>query len=163
MKTFNKILLSLTLFTGLCCLTIPGYSQGEKLTRQEKKEVRKAVLARNFEILDSLINARSFVLSADFLQSRTGEVIPVVSTLNFIKVDKDRGTLQTGANSGMGYNGVGGVTAEGRIGTWKLTKDVKKQYYMLHFSLDTQLGNYDVFLTVSADNHASATISGLGP
>ena len=63
----------------------------------------------------------------------------------------------------MGYNGVGGVTAEGRIGTWKLTKDVKKQYYMLHFSLDTQLGNYDVFLTVSADNHASATISGLGP
>ena len=106
---------------------------------------------------------RSFVLEADFLQDRNGIRIPVPSNINFIRVDGTEGVLQTGNYTGMGYNGVGGATAEGSIGTWEITKNQKKLYYTVHFSLNSNIGNYDVFLTVNSVNHAEATITGLGP
>ena len=117
-------------------------------------------MVANFNILDSLLSAKSFVLEADFLQNTYGLKVPVNSTLNFVKVDASNGILQTGSNFDMGYNGVGGVTAEGSIGSWKIYKDFKKLTYSLKFSLFTNLGNFDIFMIVTADNHATATISG---
>jgi hypothetical protein len=125
--------------------------------------LRKAEMGENFIILDSLLNARSFVLEADFLQNKYGNRIPVVSNVNFIKVDKSKGILQTGSNFSEGYNGVGGETAEGPIGMWKITKNIKSLSYNLRFSLLTNFGNYDIFMTVTSDNHATATITGSGP
>jgi hypothetical protein len=129
----------------------------------ERKEVRKAQMAENFHILDSLLAAKRFVLEADFLQNRYGEVTPVVSNLNFIKVDNSNGILQTGSNYNLGYNGVGGLTAEGNIQGWKITKDLKKFSYILRFNLLTNIGDYDILMSVNSDNNASATITGLGP
>jgi hypothetical protein len=163
MKTIKFNLVSLFLIFVLSWISIDSSSQDNKLTRQEKKEVRKAQMAANFYLLDSLLNSRSFVLEADYLQDGYGMRVPVTSTLNFIKTDKSNGILQTGSNSNMGYNGVGGVTAEGSIGSWKIDKDSKKMMYSLKFNLLTNIGNYDIFMTVSSDNHAIATISGLGP
>lgn len=161
----NKNMVNLFLVLVFSWISLNSNSQNVKLSRQEQKEVRKAQMAANFYILDSLLNSRSFVLEADFLQNEYGERVNVVSTLNFIKVDKSKGILQTGSNysNSMGYNGVGGVTAEGNVGAWKIDKDTKKLNYRLRFNLLTNLGTYDIFMTVSSDNHAIATITGLGP
>jgi hypothetical protein len=161
MKTMKFKTVSLFWILGLLFISLNSYSQEGKLSRQELKEVRKAQRAANFHILDSLLNARSFVLEADFLQNKIGDRINVVPTLNFIKVNETIGILQTGSNSRMGYNGVGGVTAEGSIGKWKIYKDEKKLNFRLQFSLLTNIGFYDISMFVSSDNHASATISGL--
>jgi hypothetical protein len=163
MKTINKNMVNLFLILVFSWISLNSNSQNIKLSRQEQKEVRKAQMSANFYILDSLLNSKSFVLEADFLQNEYGERINVVSTLNFVKVDKSKGILQTGSNSAIGYNGVGGVTAEGSVGSWEIDKDAKKLIYRLRFNLLTNLGNYDIFMTVSADNHALATITGLGP
>lgn len=157
----NKI--SLFLIFGLIWICQNGNAQDRKLTRQERKEVRKAQMTANFYVLDSLLNSKSFVLEADYLQNKYGDRIPVVSNLNFIKVDGSYGILQTGSIAGLGYNGVGGVTAEGSLGSWEINKDPKKLSYNLRFSLFTNLGQYDIFMTVRSDNQATATISGLGP
>ena len=122
--------------------------------------VRKAQRAADFSVLDSLINSRSFVLEADFLQNKYGYMVPVVPTLNFIKVDDTKGILQTGSDTRVGYNGVGGVTAEGNIGSWKIYKDYKGLRYTVSFNILTNIGNFDVTMTVGADNNATATISG---
>ena len=163
MKTMILKTANLFLVFGFFLTFQNSNAQEKKLTRQEMKEARKTQMVTNFHILDTLLNRRTFVLEADYLQNRYGQRIPVVSSLNFIKVDGPRGILQTGANSGLGYNGVGGVTAEGTVGVWELSKDADKLYYTLHFSLLTNLGNYDVWMTVSSDTHASATITGLWP
>jgi hypothetical protein len=163
MKTINKNMVNLFLILVFSWISLNSNSQNIELSRQEQKEVRKAQMSANFYILDSLLNSKSFVLEADFLQNEYGERINVVSTLNFVKVDKSKGILQTGSNSAIGYNGVGGVTAEGSVGSWEIDKDAKKLIYRLRFNLLTNLGNYDIFMTVSADNHALATITGLGP
>ncbi len=153
----------LFLLSGLFLFSLNSYSQDTKLNRREKKEVRSAQLVQDYYILDSLFQAKSFVLEADYLQDRYGKRIPVTSNLNFIKVYESNGILQTGAPFGQAYNGFGGVTAEGSIGTWKITWNPDKLSYTLTFGLVTNIGNYDVFMTVNSANHASATISGLGP
>lgn len=162
MKTIKYKLVSLFLILGFFCISLSSHSQERKLTRQEKKEVRKVQLEANFRILDSLLNARSFVLVADYLQNRYGDRVIVTPNLNFIKISEESGILQTGSNWGMGYNGVGGVTAEGTIGKWTVFKDPRRMSYTLQFSLLTNIGNYDVLMTVMSDASARATITGSG-
>lgn len=146
---------------ALSLIALNATSQDVKLSRQERKEVRKAQLAANYSILDSLLSSRRFVLEADNLQNRYGDRAVVISNLNFIKVDRSIGVLQTGSNNGQGYNNMGGVTAEGTIDSWKIFKDPRRMVYRVQFSLATNIGHYDVIMVVSADNRAAATISGM--
>ena len=162
MKTMKLTTVNLFLVFGFILISLNSNSQDVKLSRQERKEVRNAQMALNFHILDSLLNAKSFVLEADYLQNGYGFRIPVISSLNFIKVDSTYGVLQTGSAFMLGYNGVGGVTAAGKIGKWEISKDPKNLSYVVHFNLLTNIGYYDVLMNVSSDNRASATISGLG-
>jgi hypothetical protein len=163
MKTIKISFITIFCFFALTWISPSVYAQGSKLTKEEKKDARKAMMNANFYILDSLFQARSFVLEADFLMNKYGQRVFVVSTLNFIKVDKSQGTLQTGSDFSSGYNGVGGVTAEGSVGSWEIHKDFKKLTYRVKFNLMTNLGIYDVSMNVSSDNYATATIRGLGP
>jgi Domain of unknown function (DUF4251) len=163
MKTRKINMVSLFWILGLFCISLNSNSQESKLNRQELKEVRKAQMAANFNILDSLLNAKSFVLVADQLQNRIGDLVEVSPAINFIKVDGSAGILQTGSNSRIGSNDVGGTTAEGSIENWKIFTEPKELTHRLTFSILTQIGSYDVSLYVTADNHATATIKGLGP
>ncbi len=145
----------------LCIIPLSANSQKAKLSRQEKKEIENAQLAANYAILDSLLNARTFVIEADNLQDRYGDRAVVISNLNFIKVNGTTAVLQTGSNNGVGYNNVGGVTAEGNIDSWKVFKDPKRLVYRVQFSVVTNIGQYDVSMVISADTRATATISGM--
>jgi hypothetical protein len=160
MKTIKRNLKRLLLILGFFLVTVYSNSQDIKLTSQERKEAKKARLTASFYALDSLLNSRSFVLEADYLQNKYGYRVPVVSTLNFIKVDVSNGILQTGTDFGNGYNGVGGVTAEGNIGGWKIVKNYKTFSYTVSFNLITIIGHFDVTMNVNADNNATATITG---
>ena len=161
MKTKKYFTVSLFLITGLFWIIQNGYSQNVKLDRKERKEVREAQRAANFYVLDSLLNARSFVLVADYLQNQYGDMIPVPSTINFIRIDGPTAVIQTGSNFARGYNGVGGVTAEGSIGNWEVFKDARRFTHRIRFSIISQIGHYDVSMIVSSDNRASATVSGM--
>jgi len=145
---------------ALLCTTITGHSQDDKLTRQEKKALKETQMAINFYVMDSVITSRGFVLEADLLRNQYGDNIVVTPALNFIRIDKTTGVLQTGSNFAMGYNGVGGVTAEGSVGRWEVYKNNRKSSFTVQFSLLTNIGNYDVLMTVTAANQASATITG---
>jgi hypothetical protein len=163
MKTMKFKTMNLFWILGLLCISLNSNSQERKLSRQELKEVKKAQLQANFRALDSLLNAKSFVLEADFLQNQYGDMVNVTPMLNFIKVNETNGILQTGSNFRMGYNSVGGVTAEGPISKYEINKDQRKMNFTLRFSLLTNIGHYDVIMTVMANASARATISGLGP
>lgn len=151
----------LILTFGFSLMTSLSYSQELKLSRQELKEAKKAALYANFQAIDTLLQRKAFVLEADYLQDYYGNLIPVTSTLNFIKVNGEKAVWQTGSNYYMGYNGVGGVTAEGDLNNWKISKDLKHMSYTITFGVTTDIGQYDVLLMISADNTARATITGL--
>jgi hypothetical protein len=143
------------------CLINNGYSQDEKLSKQERKEARKAELNANFQALDTLIQNKAFVIEAQYLQNQRGMQVPVNSLLNFIKVDGKNVVLQTGSNFSQGFNDLGGITAQGQLQSWKVDKNVNHLSYTIRFSVTTQIGIYDVLLMVGADTNARATITGL--
>lgn len=163
MKTRKIYLGSLLLAAGLVLSTFSASSQEKEMTRLERKEFKKAQSEASYRALDSLLSSRRFVLAANYLQNRYGDRIPVSQTINFIKVDKDEGVIQTGTPSALGLNGVGGLTAQGTIGKYEIIKNPRKLNYMVRISMSTQIGFYDVLLTVNAANNASATITGTTP
>ncbi len=161
MKKSDKNIALAFLVTGLILTTYFGYGQVVKLTKEQKKEIRKKELEARYASLDSLLASRRFVLAADFLNGRTGERVIVNPSLNFVKVNGETGILQIGSNSGIGYNGLGGVTAEGSIAAWVLEKNDKNHTFSVRFNLSSAIGHYDVLMIVSASNNTSATITGL--
>ena len=163
MKTSTVKLSSLFLTIGLLLVSFNSNCQDIKLTRQEKKDAKRVVQYANFQVLDSMLERKSFVLEAYFLENQYGNRIPVSSILNFIKLDSNDVVLQTGSNQNMGYNGVGGATAEGSLTKLKLEKNLKNLSFTLSFTVVTNIGIYDIYMTINSDGNARATISGLTP
>jgi hypothetical protein len=161
MKTSKFKLECLLLTVGLCLISINSNSQDTKLSRQERKEAEKAQKYLNFQALDSVLKSKSFVLEADWLENGYGVRRHVMSDINFIMVDSLRAVLQTGSNSVRGWNGVGGVTAEGHLNGLKIVRDEKNMTFFLRFTIVSNIGIYDVAMTVYSNNNARATISGL--
>ncbi len=159
MKKYRNYIISILLLLGLSWSSITA----QQLTRQEKKEIRNSAMAANYQILDSLLSAKSFVLEADYLADKYGFRVPVNSTLNFIKIEGVTGVLQTGSDFRRGSNNVGGATAEGSIGGWEMKRDPKNLSYTVRFNLLSNIGSYNVLLTVNSANNASATITGTTP
>jgi hypothetical protein len=152
---------SLLFVIGFTLISYSSKAQDVKLSKQEKKDLEQAALYANYNAMDTLIGRKTFVIEADYLQDLTGNRVFVNSVLNYILVDSLKAVLQTGSNSRSGYNGVGGVTAQGNIQNYKVVKDPKKLTYNVSFTVMTNVGIYDVTMDISANTNASATISGL--
>ena len=139
-------------------------AQEEKRSKKEKKKIeRKAEIDKMYARTANLLDNMQFVLEAQYLNNQRGSRVIVPTSLNFIKVDSSDVVLQIGRNTGMGSNGVGGTTAEGRISRYEVTKNEKKKTFDVVMNVLTNIGSYDVFMNVTSDGRARATISGIYP
>jgi len=126
-----------------------------------KKEKRNAELEKEFQLTKSMLDNKDFVLETDYLQDRYGNRVLVNSTINFVAVDSTEATIQIGSNFRLGPNGVGGVTAKGRINKWELTEDQKHKAFTLRMNVMTTIGIYDLFINISASGRGTATLTGM--
>lgn len=163
MKTLVVTIIAMFLAASISGQEIKKDTLSRKQARQIKKQQRDAELKIQYDSISQVIDSRQFVLEANFLSNNTGRRIFVLSNLNFIKIDTSYSVIQIGSNRGLGYNGVGGITAEGRITGWKLEKNDKKKSIYISMNVMTNIGIYDVFMDISADGDAVATVSGLRP
>ena len=156
MKHILKLLLIVIVFSlsrnGVSA-QMPQVELSRKEKRVEKKEFRHRM---NKQMLEN----RSFVMESDFLQNRVGQRIHVSSLINFIRVDSDRAVIQIGSNNGLGHNGVGGVTAKGRITKWELKEDKKRRTFDLTMHVLTSIGVYDVNMSIGSFG-ATARLTGI--
>jgi hypothetical protein len=160
MKTYFKhiIIIVLLLYAG-GDLMATVQQDNNKMSRKERRAAKNELF---YQKNKQMIEERSFVLESDFLQDRYGYRIPVSRNINFVMVDGDHAIIQIGSNAGLGANGVGGVTAKGRITSWDLHENERKQSFNLRFNVLTSIGMYD--LTLSIGNHnAVARLTGLRP
>jgi hypothetical protein len=133
----------------------------KQLVKEEKKKQQEILLAKQSSLVDWMINSRKFVLEANYLSNQYGNRIIVSSNLNFILVDSLRGSIQIASASGVGGpNRMGGVTADGSISQYEVTKNAKSGSYSIKMMIMTSLGSYDIFFTISSDGTAYATIGG---
>lgn len=137
------------------------FAQGEEESSSViKKEKRKAEADKEYRLTKQMLDNKDFVLESDFLQDRYGNRVFVNSTINFVAVDSAEAVIQVGSNRGLGPNGVGGVTAKGRISNWKLKED-KKHNFTLAMNVMTAIGIYDLRFSISSSGRATARLTGL--
>ena len=161
MKTSSYKIESLIMGIGLLLISVAGNSQDNKLSKEDKKIAKRDKDYYNFQVVDSMVKNKSFVLEADYLENQYGIKRPVQSLLNFIELDSTNAVLQTGSNLSQGFNDVGGVTAEGSISGLKIYKNAKNLTFFLRFTVMTNIGIYDVAMTIYSNKYARAEITGL--
>ncbi len=131
-----------------------------KQKREQKKLAKEAKLQKQFDSTYQVLSKRSFVLEAEFIENtKVAGRQSVDKLLNFILVDSSNAVLQIGSDKRIGYNGVGGSTAKGKIKTYTLSKNDKKKSCSLFMLVDAMSGSYNVNLDVSASGNANAWVS----
>lgn len=154
----KRLVVFLSLIISASILFAQGNDENAVLTKKEKRNVE---LEKEFQFTKSMLENKDFVLETDYLQDRYGNRILVNSTINFVSVDSTEAIIQIGSNFRLGPNGVGGVTAKGRINKWELTEDQKHKAFTLSLNVMTTIGIYDLFINISASGRGSATLTGM--
>lgn len=150
------LILSLFMLTNLGAQDVD-----KKEKRKQEKERREQEIIKNYNATLAFVEGKKFVLEANFLQDKYGNRISVIKDINFIYVDSEDAVLQIGNASGAGYNGVGGVTIEGKISKWNLSKDDKRHTILLELGIMGSTGIYDVLLNINSDRKTSAALTSL--
>ena len=99
----------------------------KKLQKEQKKADKAAEAERMAEVTSFMVHQQQFVLEADYLSDKYGQRVPVTPTINFVLVDSLAGTVQFGSAEAIGYNGVGGVTVDGRVTKYEYSVIGKKE------------------------------------
>jgi hypothetical protein len=169
----NSLIRKQHLLLILAFLQLNIYSQDDqqvmdkkelKALEKEKRDAEKKEIEENEKKnVAFMIENHRFVLEANYLSGRSGANIPVNSTLNFIAIDSAKGVIQLANSWGMGSNGLGGITVDGTVTRYKVTKKENKRgaNYTVMMSLMTSLGMYDICVWSSQNGYADATITGL--
>jgi len=126
-----------------------------------KKEKRQAEFEEQYQATKRMIENREFILESDYLMNAYGFRIPVSSTINFVAIDSTTAIIQTGSNFMYGPNGLGGVTAKGKITKWELTENAKSKSFDLHINVMTNIGIYDLYFSISPSSGPTAQLTGL--
>ncbi|MEE9463674.1 MAG: DUF4251 domain-containing protein [Bacteroidales bacterium] len=133
----------------------------KKLQKEQKKAEKAAEEERMAEVTRFMVHQQQFVLEADYLSDKYGQRVPVTPTINFVLVDSVAGTVQFGSAQDIGYNGVGGVTVDGRITKYEYSVVGKKEdSYSIRLILMSSIGTYDITLMVNSQGYADASIRG---
>ncbi len=135
--------------------------QWRNMSRAERKEYRLKELTDQQEVTMAILDSREWVLEAFQIQDRYGESANVLPTLNFVGVAGDQSTVQLGSGGDIGWNGVGGITVEGSVRSYKL-KEGKKKASGATLQLEVSgasSGHISLSIFVSADGSATATVS----
>ena len=136
----------------------------QEMSREERRALEKEKRA----VLDSLlaqqikqaVDQKKWVLEADRLSNTMGATINVNSNLNFIALEGDEAYVQLGSETGMGANGVGGVTIRANVNSYKVDRSKKGTYY-IQVTLTSAIGNLDIRIDMNSTGQmASATVQG---
>jgi hypothetical protein len=124
MKT-RSLLLSL-----LVMLATLGYGQSKaekKAEKAAKKEAKLVEQAMRMEPLNELIRNKTWVLEGNQLKADKGRMATNLnSNLNFVSCVGEDGTVQLSFNGIPGWNGVGGVTLDGKYDSYNVSEPKKK-------------------------------------
>jgi hypothetical protein len=153
-----KTILFVFVFAFVFVNTYGQNQEKKKLTRKERKELRLRLKEEKIRLIDSAINNRQYVLEADYIMNKKGESFSVSSNINFVCIDSSKATFQFGSTYLIGLNGIGGVTVEGDITSYKVTKRKSGSYY-IRISVSSSVGFYDISINITSTGLADADIS----
>lgn len=153
MKTLYRILPVTTALLILCSSLSIAQNTSKSDAQKTRQEYKDAIL--------KLVESQKFVVKANRLQDRYFNEFNVNSTVNFVKIDSSEAVVQFGFNGFIGRNGVGGLTAEGRLSGYKVipgrseSDPVRVRFY----TSTSEAGHLTFFITIYNDGRAQAAVS----
>ena len=132
-----------------------------KLTKEERRALKKEAIEEKYDSVFSTLNSRSFVLESNTIADRYGRQIFVNPSTNFFLVEDSIAVIQLAVNNGFGYNGLGGITLEGRLTNFEIQRDQSssKPLYIQARVFGTALGTIDLFTTINSAGRATTRFS----
>lgn len=138
-------------------------------TRAERKAARKAKKEAKFkddqkriDTLMQMVESKQFVLEATTLYDKRGAVFQIGNTLNFVRFDVDESTIQLAFNHIVGWNGVGGITLDGKIGKMEIKRSKKHASFTINATVVNKGrgGLVTMIFSVSPNSRARVDMSG---
>ncbi len=105
--------------TGMAQVKHLTRKEQRKLEKQKRKEERQKKDAVSRKFYAHLIQSKNFVFQATRLYGPDGSFFSVSPTLNFVAIKNNEIVLQFAFQGVIGWNGVGGITAEGFLKGFK--------------------------------------------
>jgi len=128
-------------------------------TRAERKTERK--LAKEMMEKEMIINTEKammtghFVLKADQIRNKYGRSAMVNPSTNFVAVKGRDVYVQFGTETGIGQNGIGGLTVRGTVNEYELTRDKENSGYSLLLTTSGTFGS----LTISMHSNVTGDMA----
>jgi hypothetical protein len=149
----------------LCTVCMKLSGQDPDAVKTDKKEARnkfklekELLKQKQFDSLYSLISARSFVFEAEFV-SQDGGPWRVRRELSFVKLDSNKVIIQLGPAIGFADNGFGGVTSEGQITKFNISRNDKQRSCGLSVSCQSGVyGSFDLVFLIFSEGISSVRI-----
>lgn len=138
-------------------------SGGErKAARKANKEAKLKEDKEKTDALIQLVETRQFVLEAQSLYGKQGAVFQLGNNLNFVMFNNEESTIQLAFNHLIGWNGVGGVTTDGRISDFKIKKNNKGTSFTINATVMNKgrSGLVTMIFRVSSGGKARVDMSG---
>lgn len=153
------VISALILLVGLAGLAqdqVPLSREEKKIMRKEEKKQQEKMLTYSTA---QAIKARNFVIKADQVRGRAGFMMNVNPTINFVAVNGDEAYVQLGSESGIGYNGVGGITLKGKITSIEINQDDRHGSYHITMNTLGTGGSLSIVMNINVTGEmATATV-----
>jgi len=93
-----------------------GQTKAEKkAAKKAKKEAKLKREIANADTLVAIMESKQFVLEAHTLYDKKGQNYVLSPNINFVAFDGDNSTIQLAFQNLVGWNGVGGITLDGKV------------------------------------------------
>lgn len=157
MKKLMTFLMMLLCTVAVCAQN--SDKEDKEWTRQERKAIQARIDSiQHAEALKAIADS-AFTLQADHVVFKYGYRAYVESRTNFVRMKDGRATIQVAFNIPVaGPNGMGGVTVEGLVSGYKVTRSKGGETYV-NFNVLGAAVSAQVQVTLYAwDSKASVTI-----
>ena len=139
-----------------------GFAQeNKKLSKKERKELKKQQQIEQKQALLDLLYSQNWVIEAHTVFDRYSQSYQLNPSINFVGIKGDEGALQLGFDGLIGWNGVGGVTIDGKVTKYEVKegKNNNSPTVSLRFQ-GRGVGSASINVTLNSSGQASARVSG---
>lgn len=133
----------------------------EKLSRKEKKELKKQQQLEQKKAILDLLLGKAWVIEAHTVFDRYNQSYQLNPTINFVGIKDEEGAIQLGFDGLIGWNGVGGVTIDGKITRYEINEGKQNSSPTVNLRFQGRgIGSAMINITVNSSGQATARVSG---
>ncbi|MEN7547073.1 DUF4251 domain-containing protein [Rapidithrix thailandica] len=132
---------------------------GKEITKREAKEQKQKEMQERKQEMLEMLRQKKFALEAHTLYDRYSNSYPMNSATNFISVDSANAVIQFAFDGIVGWNGIGGVTLEGRVNHIEI-KELKNSIAVDLRISGASSGFLTIGMSVMPNGNATSTVRG---